>query len=168
VRPFNSTLSRLGLRVSSRFETTGDRMSIRKQEFYEGAALHILSRSGRIGSLTYRPPLFLLNGSISILLKYSTKGRSPWGFTLTPDEQKLLRSLASTDFIVGLICGSDGIAAFDANELGTIATFNGPAIHISCYRKHGEHYEVSGPSGVMLRKIPPSRWQRILDDRGIP
>jgi hypothetical protein len=107
----------------------------------------------------------LLNGSISILLKYSTKGRSPWGFTLTPDEQQLLASQVTPDFIVGLICGSDGVAAFNATELGAIATFNGAGIHLACYRRHGEHYEVSGPDGSMLRKIPPSRWQHILDDR---
>jgi hypothetical protein len=141
-------------------------MPIRKQEFYEGAALHLLSRSGRIESLVYQPPLFLLNGSISILLKYSTKGRSPWGFTLTPEEQQLLKTKVTKDFIVGLICGADGVAAFDANEIGRIADLNGTAIHLACYRRHGEHYEVCGPDGSMLRKIPPSRWQRILDDRG--
>jgi hypothetical protein len=140
-------------------------MPIRKQEFYEGAALHLLSRGGRIQSLVYRPPLFLLNGDLSVLLKYSTKGRSPWGFTLTPDEQLLFKTTTTTEFIVGLICGADGVAACDANDIEQIAPLNGTAIHLACYRRHGEHYEVSGPDGSMLRKIPPSRWQRILDDR---
>jgi hypothetical protein len=65
-------------------------MAIRKQEFYEGAALHLLARNGSIRSIRYNPPLFLVNDEVFLLLKYSTKGRSPWGFTFTTDEQRLL------------------------------------------------------------------------------
>jgi hypothetical protein len=54
-------------------------MAIRKQEFYEGAALHILARAGSITSVQYLPPLFVLNGKLLVLLKYSTKGRSSLG-----------------------------------------------------------------------------------------
>lgn len=66
-------------------------MAIKKQEFYEGAALHLLVRSGRVTSIRYDSPLFLVNNQVLVLLKYSTKGRSPWGFTFTTDEQALLR-----------------------------------------------------------------------------
>lgn len=62
-------------------------MAIKKQEFYEGAALHLLVRSGGIMSIRYEAPFFLLNDNVLIYLKYSTKGRSPWGFTFTTDEQ---------------------------------------------------------------------------------
>ena len=52
-------------------------MAIKKQEFYEGAALHLLARAGGITSLRYEAPLFLLNNRLLVHLKYSTKGRSP-------------------------------------------------------------------------------------------
>jgi hypothetical protein len=139
-------------------------MSIKKQEFYEGAALHQLSRRGRITSLTYEPPFFIFNDSLSVCLKYSTRGRTPWGFTFTPDEQLLLRNRGKRrDVIIGLICGPDGIAAISYEEYRTIAPLKKYAIHVSCYRKHGEHYGVFGPDGELERKIAPSLWQRILE-----
>lgn len=100
-----------------------------------------------------------------VLLKYSTKSRSPWGFTFTPDEQELLEQRAATTATaIGLICGSDGIAAFPYSSYKPIAAPRATAIRIACYRSHGEHYEISGPDGVMPRKIAPSKWQRILEE----
>src|SRR6266404_9420812 len=140
-------------------------MAIKKQEFYEGAALHQLVRRGRITSLKYEPPLFTVNNKLLVCLKYSTKGRSPWAFTFTPDEQQLLRTRAkSSDLIIGLICGADGIAAISYEEYRVIAALKKSAIHVSCYRKHGKHYGVFGPDGELDRKIAPSVWQRILED----
>jgi hypothetical protein len=139
-------------------------MAIKKQEFYEGAALHQLVRGGRITSLKYEPPLFTVNNTFLVCLKYSTRGRSPWGFTFTPDEQDLLRTRAkSSDLIIGLICGADGIAAISYEDYRAIAGRKKSAIHIACYRKHGKHYGVFGPDGELDRKIAPSVWQRILE-----
>jgi hypothetical protein len=139
-------------------------MGIKKQEFYEGAALHLLTRSGRIKSITYSPPFFYVNQDLRLLLKYSTRGRSPWGFTFTLDEQKALDSrTAKHRTVLGLICGADGVAAFSYEEFRRIATERPSAIHIACYRKHREHYEVSGPDGVLDEKVPPANWLRILE-----
>lgn len=69
-------------------------MSIKRQEFYEGAALHILARSGNLQGVRFESPFFVLNDSLYVLLKYSTKGRSPWGFTFSTDEQRKLRDKA--------------------------------------------------------------------------
>ena len=139
-------------------------MAIRKQEFYEGAALHILARSGSITSVRYLPPLFVLNGELLVLLKYSTKGRSPWGFTFMPDEQELLLTKAlDSKIVLGLICGADGVAAISYDDYRTIAPPRKSSVHIACYREHREHYEVNGPDGTLAAKIPPSNWQRILN-----
>jgi hypothetical protein len=140
-------------------------MPIRKQEFYEGAALHLLIRSGGITGIQYEPPLFVVSNRLLIYLKYSTKGRSPWGFTFTPDEQSLLQSKVSQlNIVIGLICGSDGVAAVTYEAYSRIAALRKSAVHVACYRHHGEHYEVSGPDGTLGRKIAPSHWQRILED----
>jgi hypothetical protein len=140
-------------------------MGIKKQEFYEGAALHRLARSGRIASVRYEAPFFHFNGDLRVLLKYSTRSRSPWGFTFTADEQLELELASSaSQVIIGLVCGVDGIAAFHYDAYLRIAPIRRAAIHISCYRRHGEHYEVNGPDGTLARKVPPSDWRRILDE----
>lgn len=140
-------------------------MPIQKQEFYEGAALHQLARSGKITSLEYEAPFFIINGNLFVCLKYSTRNRTPWGFTFTPDEQVLLRNRAKhSRLIIGLICGPDGIASIPYHSFREIAPPKKFAIHVSCYRRHGQHYGVFGPKGEHSRKIAPSLWQRILDE----
>lgn len=138
-------------------------MPIKKQEFYEGAALHLLARTGQLKSLDYEPPFFLVNNQLQILLKYSTRGRSPWGFTFTTDEQQILKNNSSKlKTIIGLICGADGIAAFCYEDYISVAAPRDSAIHIACYRGHHEHYEVNGPDGTLAAKVAPSDWQGIL------
>jgi hypothetical protein len=138
------------------------KMPIQKQEFYEGAALHLLARSGRIQGLTYKHPFFVINDNLLALLKYSTKIQSPWAFTFTPEEQRFLAESTNLQTIVGLICGSDGIVALRVAEYSQIASVRTSSIHLACYRKHGEHYEIGGPDGIMRKKVAPSSWQRIL------
>lgn len=140
-------------------------MAIKKQEFYEGAALHLVARSGLLTSVSYDAPFFLFNNQLSVLLKYCTKNRSPWGFTFTPDEQSLLSARASKfRTAIALVCGADGVAAFSYEKYASVATPRKGPIHISCYRPHGAHYEVNGPDGALAKKVAPSSWQRILED----
>lgn len=140
-------------------------MAIKKHEFYEGAALHLVARAGQIASLRYEAPFFLFNDRVWVLLKYNTGGRSPWGFTFTADEQMLLQTRASKfKTAIGLICGSDGVAAINYHSYLDVAAPRSAAVHIACYRKRGEHYEVSGPDGSLNRKVSPSSWQKILED----
>jgi hypothetical protein len=139
-------------------------MAIKKQEFYEGAALHRLARTGKVTGIGYDAPFFWLNNCLLVRLKYSTKGRSPWAFTFTADEQLLLQQLANRKrLVIGLICGADGIVALSYEAYRRIASTRKTAVHIACYRRHGKHYRVSGPDGSLSGKIAPSDWQRILD-----
>lgn len=139
-------------------------MAIKKQEFYEGAALHRLARAGGIAGIRYQAPFFLVNDHVLVYLKYSTKGRSPWGFTFTPDEQETLqRSASEFKLVIGLVCGADGVAAFSYDAYRSVAAARKSAVHIACYRRHGEHYEVNGPDGTLDGKVSPSKWLRILD-----
>jgi len=139
-------------------------MGIKKQEFYEGAALHLLARTGAVKSIRYEAPFFLVNDRISLYLKYSTKGRSPWGFKFMPDEQTVLGARSSESLVViGLICGADGVAALPYDAYLRVASARKTAVHVSCYRQHGEHYEVNGPDGRLDEKVSPSNWRRILE-----
>src|SRR5687767_5341427 len=109
-------------------------MAIKKQEFYEGAALHLLARTGGITSIRYDAPFFLLNGDLLVHLKYSTKGRSPWGFTFTADEQVILqRTATQSRIVIALVCGADGVAAFKYDEFIRVAAPRPSSIHLACY-----------------------------------
>ena len=140
-------------------------MAISKQEFYEGAALHRLVRAGSVERLRYEPPFFLINDRVLALLKYSTRARSPWGFTFTESEQRALkRRDVGLRLVIGLVCGGDGIAAFSYELFGRIVGASLGVVHVSCYRKHREHYEVNGPAGSLATKVAPSDWMRILSE----
>lgn len=140
-------------------------MTIKKQEFYEGAALHLLARTGKIANMRYEAPFFYLNERWVVMLKYSTKGRSPWAFTFAPDEQlSLLEKSNQHKMVIGLVCGADGVAAINYDSYLTVATPRASAVHLSCYRQYGAHYEINGPDGTLKRKIPPSNWQKIFTE----
>lgn len=138
-------------------------MAIRKREFYEGAALHQLICGGAINTLRQEPPFFIINDETLLYLKYCTRGRSPWGFTFSAEEQTLLELRGKQRrLIMGLICGPDGIVAVPYSDYCTIASRRGCSVHVSCARRHGHHYAVAGPDGDLDSKVPPSQWTRIL------
>lgn len=139
-------------------------MAIRKHEFYEGAALHQLAKGGRIREVRYESPFFIVNGGLVLHLKYSTKSRGPWAFTFMPEEQAILEGRADHHrIVVGLVCGADGVVALDYRAYREIASPRAAAVRIACARRHREQYEVSGPEGVLGRKVALSDWCRILD-----
>lgn len=137
-------------------------MGIQKQEFYEGAALHQLIRSGGDIDISYSSPLFVIQKKFQVHLKYSTKIRSPWGFSFLPDEQEVITSRATQlPLIIGLICGSDGVAALPYDDYKQIAIVSKSAVWISCARLHRAYFEVSGPDATVKRKIAPSEWSGL-------
>ena len=145
-------------------------MAIKKQEFYEGAALHRLARTGAIPGIRYYAPFFVVSGELFVLLKYSTRTRSPWGFTFTPDEQEQLhvRAFEHQPVVIAMICGNDGIAAIRYDAYQTIAFPKTTALRITCARLYGKYYRVTGPDGRLDRKIAPSEWHQILNPQGEP
>lgn len=138
-------------------------MAIKKQEFYEGAALHQLVRNGSGQKIAYSAPFFIVEDALLLYLKYSTGVRTPWGFTFTPEEQHSLKTASKKQAVViGLICGSDGIAKLDFERYSELADESDSSIWISCARKHRQHYEITGPNGSIDGKIPPSDWYNLL------
>ena len=138
-------------------------MAITKQSFYMGAAIYLLARSGNIASISFEAPFFIFNRDVFVLLKYSTRGRSPWAFTITPDEQIALSSIQDVyNARIALICGSDGVATIKSHELHSLISSELINYHLACYRGHGGYYSVRGPRCDLSRKVPPSDWQNIL------
>lgn len=138
-------------------------MTIKKQEFYEGAALYQLIRGSTMTNVAHSPPLFIFEDRLQVHLKYSTGKRTPWGFTFTPDEQVLLSQRANRmPLVIGLVCGADGIVALPYGDYVGIAPVSSAALRVACHRLHRERFEVRGPCGPLLGKIAPSEWARLL------
>lgn len=142
-------------------------MAIQRLEFYEGAALHRLIRS--LGEVRLRVDRggFILDERLCIYFKYRTRTRSPWTFTFSANERKLITSHAMTmRVVVGLVCGSDGVAALEYHDFAAVAGDGDSQIAISCSRGYDEHYAVGGPATELSRKIAPSAWGRLLAKKG--
>lgn len=139
-------------------------MGIRKQEFYEGAALHLLVRGDGINSVRYTPPFFTFNDEVVVLIKYSTKSRSPWGFTFAFQERQMMADAAlEAPLHIALVCGADGVVAISHETFKSlIPESTTSSVRVACFRNHGEHYRVRGPIGHFERKISRSRWQTLL------
>jgi hypothetical protein len=159
-RRWNHTLtktSRTGLHPRHR-----QHMGIQKQDFYEGAALYILLRSGDVRTIRHDAPYFIINDKTLVYIKYSTRKRSPWAFSVAPEEQLSLQSAAKeAPLFLGLVCGDDGVAALAFQHYMAVAAPRPTSAHLACYRNHGEHYEIRGPDGRLPHKIAPSEWQRL-------
>jgi len=151
-------------------------MTIQKQEFYEGAALHQLIRgTNRPFEIVYSSPFFMIHNGPVIYLKYSTAKRSPWPFTFTTTESRSITLFAEErEVAIGLICGSDGVVALSITDYLEITPRphellnSGLSLRITCRRSHRSHYEVSGPASTLKRKIPLSDWTTLLDEKDIP
>ncbi len=138
-------------------------MAIQKQEFYEGAALVRLARAARSIRLEFEPPYFIADKRVALYIKYTTKTRTPWGFTFSAAElAELLRKERTTPVVVGLVCGSDGVAALELRAILPLLATRKLGFHISCSRDHRKFYCVSGPAGSLGNTIAPSEWQNLL------
>ncbi len=138
-------------------------MTLQKREFYEGAALHQLFARDEDVSAKYTPPFFVLNRRLFVYFKYCTKSRSPWGFTFNSDEHRAFNERdQGKPLIIALICGSDGIVALNFLGYKELVDCESLPAHFSCYRNHGQHYEINGPKGRLEGKIAPSAWKNLL------
>jgi hypothetical protein len=133
---------------------------ISKRDFYEGAALRMLLSARAAESVVrFQSPFCVLDGELHVYLKYSTKGRTPWGFAFSAEEQLMMTAVSkSVPLVIGLVCAADGVVALSFADYVTVAPMSEESVYISCHRRHGQHYAVKGPVGVLARKIAPSEW----------
>ncbi|MEK6622390.1 MAG: hypothetical protein AABY74_10755 [Planctomycetota bacterium] len=135
---------------------------IDKQEFYHGAALVRLLDDDRCIEVKKHSTGYIINNDVMVLLKYSTRNRTPWRFTFTLDEMINIETLRKGEnkIVIVLVCGGDGICAIYADELHTIMGDNPGWIAIR--RNFKEQYGVAGPNGDLERKIAFQRWPAIV------
>src|SRR3990172_9307766 len=90
-----------------------------KSEYYHGAAIVRLLEDERSQAVRIRKPRgYIVNNDVFVLLKYTTKGRSPWGFTFDQEDVERCFKMATEyrKVVLGLICGGDGVCAIDWSE----------------------------------------------------
>lgn len=133
-----------------------------KSEYYHGAAIVRLMENKRCQSVRMRESLgYVVNNDIFVFLKYTTKGRSPWGFMFDQEDVDRCFRMAKEyrKVVLGFICGGDGVCALEWPEANEI--LGGKPGRIAAGRKHNHSYSVWGTAGELGRKIPVGRWSSL-------
>lgn len=134
-----------------------------KTEYYHGAAVVRLIRDKHCVSVRKRDNLgYVVNDRSFVLLKYTTKSRSPWGFTFDQEDVDRCVKMAEeyNSVYVGLVCASDGICALTWHEIDEL--LKGKAGRIAVDRKHNKSYSVWGTAGELKRKVSVNRWPGLM------
>ena len=136
-----------------------------KTEYYHGAAIIRLLENSACESVKKKEYLgYVVNGSVFAFLKYSTKGRSPWGFSFDQEDvdRCVKMSQEYSRVVLGLICGGDGVCALEWNEAEML--LGGKPGRIAAARKHNHSYSVWGTVGELKHKVPVGRWPLVAFD----
>lgn len=134
---------------------------IKDFEFFHGLVFaRILHATQR--SLSLRPfqslsnCSYIVNETIGIYIKYSSKRMTPWRFTFLKehqDEIELMRNDGLKVYLV-LVCNDDGIVCLNHSELKQILdSQHAPIEWISATRHKREMYAVKGSDGELDCKI---------------
>lgn len=139
---------------------------IDKLDYYHGAAIVRLIDDSRFRTISKLDYGYLVNDEILVYLKYSTKGQSPWHFTITPDDMSRLAKAvgARKRCVVGFVCGGDGVCAAPLDSISQLVATT-PA-WITAKRTFNGSYGLSGPEGTLRRKIALNRWPNIVFEDG--
>ncbi len=99
---------------------------------------------------------YVLNETIGVYIKYSSKRMTPWRFTFTKehkDEIDLMKASLRNVFLL-LVCNDDGIVCLSYSELKEILdNQRDPIEWISATRHKREMYAVKGSNGELNFKI---------------
>ncbi len=134
-----------------------------KFEYYHGAAIVRILEDERCHSIQRRELLgYVVNQEVFIFLKYTTRSRSPWGFTFDQEDVDRCVRMSSEykRVVIGMVCGGDGIFALDWDEAKNLLAEK-PG-RISGARKHNHSYSVWGTAGELKNKIAINRWPSLV------
>ena len=135
---------------------------IDKQEFYHGAALSRLLSNSSCCRIRKVDGGYIVNDAVFLLIKYTTKHRSPWRFTFSNDDMDILstRSAQSLKIIGVFINGGDGISVLTQAEINHI--LGGRPGWVSMSRRFNQQYSVAGSENALRKKCSLSRFPTIL------
>jgi len=139
---------------------------------YEGVVLrHLIKPDDPIEVTEIGDKLghFCLNEDIFLLVKYSSRNRSPWRFTFQPDDIETLVNDHNRGGLFGgsyvcLVCGLNTLCALREKEWSTLFDLGGREEQqtITVCRHPRTSFEVAGSAGQLEQKIPISRFPSLL------
>ena len=135
---------------------------IEKLEFYHGAALVRVVEDPRCASIAKHAFGYRVNNNRILGIKYSTRARSPWGFTFSGDDISRFNA-AKREFgecLIALVCGGDGICALSWSIAANLLA-DSPG-RVAAKRGFAGCYSVSGPAGELSGKVAMNRWPAIV------
>jgi len=131
-------------------------------EFYQGVVLRQLAVENNY-SVSFRPFVregrinaFVVNGSVGVYVKHSSKRMSPWRFTFTIEQAADLLDLEHRfpDSFVVFVCGTDGLVTLSFADLHTIVSFQeSENAWVSISRPPRHQYELVGNRGELKYKV---------------
>ena len=132
---------------------------------YHGSAFAELIDESTVPITLFRPDLsnnavYILNNSIGLFIKHSTKRISPWRFSFQADHVKnVLKLTQKFDYtFMVLICGRYSIAVLNSQEIEDLLPLNSPVTSwVSVNSSHNTMLTVEGSSGKLKRKIRKSQ-----------
>ena len=147
-------------------------MALNEYEFFNGVVLNRLIRKGKPIKIDIFPTSgnnsFMINDKVGLFLKYSTKKISPWRFSFTrehQEEMKIMKDLLSDAYLV-LICGKDGIACIEYEELKIVLDEYFEDVEwVSASRLKREQYSIKGSNGKLDFKIADSDFPKKIFDK---
>jgi hypothetical protein len=138
---------------------------------YDGIVLRRLAKYGesfQISDLRDKAGHFCLNGDAFLLVKYSSRNRSPWRFTFKPDDLETLLNDHNQgglfgDSYVCLVCGFNSLCVLREDEWSAVLDLkkNGQQTMV-VRRRPRSSFAVSGSSGDLDQNIPASRFPELV------
>lgn len=147
-------------------------MALNEYEFYNGVVLNRLVRKGKPIKIDIFPTSgnnsFMINDKVGLFLKFSTKKISPWRFSFTKEHQeemKIMRDLLENIYLI-LICGRDGIACIEYEELKQILDeYYEDVEWVSASRLKREQYSIKGSNGKLDFKIADTDFPKKIFEK---
>lgn len=134
-------------------------MKIQMQELYHGAVLTQITEHPSFKALNKADSQYghyLVNNNIRVIVKYLTKGYSPWVFEFSPSELLAMKKdMKTTNRVyLCLICGQETICALNEEEITSLIdldAFTNQAIVVDA-PSSGSMY-VTGTVGKLPRTL---------------
>jgi hypothetical protein len=141
---------------------------IEKQEYYHGAALYRLIGDSLFMNVKKAGAGYIINENVYLLIKYTTKHRSPWRFTFNQEDiNEIMTNLdLSKRVLIVFVNGGDGISALTGDELNNI--LGGKPGWVSMSRRYYKQYTVAGSMNSLKKKCPLNRWPTLVFDEESP
>jgi hypothetical protein len=134
---------------------------IKEFEFFHGVVFaRLLHGTRRLVSIKAFDPesnaSYVVDGSIGIYIKYSSKRLTPWRFTFSPEHKQEVEQMRASmpNVFVVLVCNDDGVVCLSYDELKTILDDEHQNHQwISATRHKRQMYSIEGSSGRLEFKV---------------